>query len=275
MTSTVSLDALAAMVPDGAKVAVAKQDSGSSIAATLALIRRGVRRLHLVCVPVSSLQADLLIGAGCIETLETSAVSLGEYGSAPQFCEAVKRGRIRLLDATCPAVYAGLQAAQKGLPFMPLRGILGSDVLANRPDDWRVIDNPFGEGDPIVAIRAIRPDFALFHAMAADRFGNVLVGRDRDGLLLSHAAGAALVTVERIVEGNLLDDPERSSGVVPAMYVGGIALAPQGTAPLGFGDEYPTDGEFMTRYAANARSQEGFEALLAELQERAGAAVAA
>ena len=50
-----------------------------------AMIRRGVKNLHLVALPTSSLQADLLIGAGCVETLETSAVSLGEFGPAPRF----------------------------------------------------------------------------------------------------------------------------------------------------------------------------------------------
>ena len=47
-------------------------------------------------------------------------------------------------DATCPALHAAFQAAEKGVPFMPLRGLIGTDVLKNRPD-WKVIDNPFGE----------------------------------------------------------------------------------------------------------------------------------
>ena len=62
------------------------------MAATRALIRRGVKRLHLIALPTSSLQADLLIGAGCVETIETSAVSLGEFGPAPRFTAAVTAG---------------------------------------------------------------------------------------------------------------------------------------------------------------------------------------
>ncbi len=107
------------------------------MAATRALIRRGVKRLHLVALPTSSLQADLLIGAGCVETIETSAVSLGEFGPAPRFTAAVMAGTIRIKDATCPALHAAFQAAEKGVPFMPLRGLIGSDVLAHRPD-WKV-----------------------------------------------------------------------------------------------------------------------------------------
>jgi len=257
----VSIEQLAALVPDGAKLAIPKDDTGVAMAATLALLRRKVRRLHLVCVPVSGLQADLLIGAGCVATVETSAVTLGEYGAAPRFTAAVREGALRIVDATCPAIYAGLQAAQKGIPFMPLRGIIGSDLLAHR-SDWTVIDNPFAEGDRIVAIKAIAPDLALFHAQAADRFGNVFLGRDRDGLLLAHASRSALVTVEHLVEGNLLDDPARAGSVLPALYVGAVAHAPRGCAPLGFGDDYGAEGAFLASYSTQARNDAGFRACL-------------
>ena len=123
------------------------------MAATRALIRRGIERLHLVTLPTSSLQADLLIGAGCIETLETSAVSLGEFGPAPRFTAAMIGAAIKMRDATCPALHAQFQAAEKGVPFMPLRGLIGSDVLAHRPD-WKTINNPFGQSFPVPPIRS-------------------------------------------------------------------------------------------------------------------------
>ncbi|MBV8765179.1 MAG: CoA synthetase, partial [Hyphomicrobiales bacterium] len=66
---------LAAAVPDGAKLAVPADYSGVAMAATRALIRRGVRHLHLVCVPVSGLQAEMLIGAGAVKVIESSAVT--------------------------------------------------------------------------------------------------------------------------------------------------------------------------------------------------------
>lgn len=265
--STMTLDELARRVPDGAKLAIPKDDTGVSMAATLALVRRQARGLHVVCVPVAGLQADVLIGAGCVDTLETSAVTLGEFGLGPRFTDAVRNARLRLIDGTCPAIYAGLQASQKGTPFIPLRGIISSDLLAHR-DDWKIIPNPFGEDDPIVAIRAIRPDVALFHAQAADRFGNVFIGRDRDGILLAHASETALVTVDRIVDGNLLEDPDRAGATVPAMYVSGIALAPQGTWPVGFGGAGP-DADWMRRYIATARDQEGFDVMVDTLATEA------
>ncbi|HKD35514.1 MAG TPA: hypothetical protein VKB78_01900, partial [Pirellulales bacterium] len=74
-----SLDEALAPIIDGCMLAVPRETSGVAMAATRVLVRRGVKRLHLVALPTSTLQADLLIGAGCIETLETSAVSLGEF----------------------------------------------------------------------------------------------------------------------------------------------------------------------------------------------------
>ena len=163
-----SLDEALAAIADGCLLVVPREVSGVPMAATRALIRRGVKRLHLLALPTSSLQADLLIGAGCVATLETSAVSLGEFGPAPRFTAAITGGTITMKDATCPALHAALQAAEKGVPFMPLRGLIGSDVLKYR-DDWKVIDNPFGNADPIVLLPAIKPDVALLHAPMADR----------------------------------------------------------------------------------------------------------
>ena len=134
-------EALAALIPDGARVAMPPDYSLPAMAVVRALVRRRARGLRLLGVPVLGMCADLLIGAGCVAEVETSAVSLGEAGLAPRFTEAAEKGEIAVRDATCPMIHSGLQAAEKGVPFMPLRGVLGSDLVAQRPD-WKVIDNP-------------------------------------------------------------------------------------------------------------------------------------
>ena len=258
-----SLAELAAAVPDGAKLVVAQDNCGVSMAATRELVRRGVRGLHLVCAPVGGLQAEILIGAGAIATLETSAITLGEFGPAHRFIDALRKGRIRILDATCPAVHAALQAGQKGLPFIPLRGLIGSDVLAKRTD-WKVIDNPFAPGDPIALLPAINPDIALFHAPLADRAGNVYIGRRRELLTMAHASKQTFVTVETISEQNLFEDAKLVPGVVPAIYVNRVAVARQGAWPVGLPEYYGPDDAALTRYVQNARTEEGFQRYLEE-----------
>jgi glutaconate CoA-transferase subunit A len=252
-----SLDEALAPIRDGIMLAVPRESSGVAMAATRALIRRGVKRLHLVTLPTSSLQADLLIGAGCVATLETSAVSLGEFGPAPRFTAALLAGAIAMRDATCPALHAQLQATEKGVPFMPLRGLIGSDVLAHRPD-WKVVDNPFGNDDPIVLLPALKPDVALFHAAVADRAGNVFVGTQRELITLAHAAQKTVVTVEEICDGDLLRDPLRAAGTLPGFYVEAAAVAPRGAWPLPLPDCYGIDAAHLQEYVQLAATPEGF-----------------
>src|SRR5215470_1609304 len=252
-----TLEEALAPITDGCVLAVPREASGVAMAATRALIRRGVRGLHLIALPTSSLQADLLIGAGCVATLETSAVSLGELGPAPRFAAAVTAGTIRMRDATCPALHAAFQAAEKGVPFMPLRGLIGSDVLAHRPD-WRVIDNPFGNHDPIVLLPALKPDVALFHAPLADRDGNVWIGQQRDLALMAHAAAKTIVTVERVHETNLFEDPLLAAGALGGFYLEAVAVAPRGAWPLPLADHYGADEAHLAEYARLAATPEGF-----------------
>jgi len=256
-----TLDEALAPITDSCVLAVAREVSGVAMAATRALIRRGVKRLHLIALPTSSLQADLLIGAGCIETLETSAVSLGEFGPAPRFTAAVTSGTIRMHDTTCPALHAAFQASEKGVPFMPLRGLIGSDLLAHRPD-WKVVDNPFEAGDPIVLLPAIRPDVALFHAPLADREGNIWIGRDRELATMAHASKKTVVTVEKFHDGNLFDDPWLAAGALGGFYLEAVAVAPKGAWPLGLADHYPPDAVHLAGYARVATTADGFAAYL-------------
>ncbi len=251
------LDEALAAVTDGCLLAVPRESSGAAMVATRALIRRGVKRLHLVTLPTSTLQADLLIGSGRIATLETSAVSLGEFGPAPRFNAAILAGTIGMLDTTCPALHAQFQAAEKGVPFMPLRGLIGSDLLAHRAD-WKVVDNPFGNNDPIVLLPALKPDVVLFHAPMADRFGNVFIGTQRELVTMAHAARKTVVTVEKIYDGDLLRNPLFAAGTLAGFYVEAVAVEPRGAWPLPLPDYYAIDAAHMSEYAQLAATAEGF-----------------
>lgn len=259
MTEVVSLEALTARIAPGQSVAIPV--TGVAMAATASLIESGITGLRLICVPISGLQADLLIGTKAVTSIETSAISLGEAGSAPRFAAAVRERAFALYDSTCPAILAGLLAAQKGVPFMPIAGIIGSDLLRVRTD-WRVIDSPFGEPRKVVVVPAINPDVALFHAPEADRAGNIRIGRHRELATMAYAAKRTLVTVERIVERDLLEPEDSAAAVLPSLYVDAVAVAARGAWPLPLWDEYDGDGAEVARYAAMARTEEGFRAYL-------------
>ena len=258
-----SAEQISLQVADGALLALPPDYSLVAMEAVRALIRRRAQGLRLLGVPILGLSADLLIGAGCVAEIETSAVSLGEAGLAPRFTEAAERGEIRVKDATCPAIHSGLQAAEKGVPFMPLRGVLGSDLVAKRTD-WKVLANPFGNEDPILLLPAIRPDVALFHARWADEAGNVWVGRRRELATLAHAAKTALVTFEELRKGDMLEDELLAPGVISSIYVSAVAHAPRGAWPLGVPGVYGADDLHLSQYAKAAKTREGFQRYLDE-----------
>lgn len=253
-----ALDQLAQKVPNGASIAIPPSRSGVALAATRALITHGVRDIHLVAVPTSGIQADMLIGSDCVRVMESAGVTLDEQGQAPRFADAVRNGTIALKDSTCPAIISGVQAGEKGVPFFPMRGLIGTDLLANRVD-YKIIDNPMSDtSDPIVLLPAIVPDFALFHAPMADQYGNVWIGTMRELMTLAHAAKQALVTVEQIVEGNLMEDPLRAPATIPSLYITAIAKAEKGAWPLGLEGCYEPDALALGHYAAAARTAPGF-----------------
>src|SRR5687767_1033171 len=183
---------LSRRIADGALLALPPDYSMPAMQVVREMILQKKKNLRLLGVPVLGMCADLLIGAGCVAEIETSAVSLGEAGLAPRFTEAAEQGEIAVRDATCPAIHTALQAAEKGVPFMPLRGVLGSDLVGQR-SDWKV-----DRENSLLIVPAIRPDVALFHARWADDAGNVWIGRRRELATMAHAARETLVTFEEM-----------------------------------------------------------------------------
>jgi glutaconate CoA-transferase subunit A len=204
------------------------------------------------------MSADLMVGSGCVSTLEAGGIVVGEIGIGPRFREAMRRGAIRMKDSTCPAIFAGLQAGEKGAPFAAVRGLLGSDVLKHRTD-WRVINNPFkSDGDPVVLVPAINPDVFFFHAGYGDSFGNVWVGGRRDIVFTSHASRTVIVTVEQIWDGNLLKDTKMGPGTISSEYITAVAHAPNGSWPMCLPGFYDEDWPHIQKYMELARTDEGF-----------------
>ena len=259
-----NLNTLIEFIDNGAKLALAPDYSGCAMKVVRSLIKRKVRDLHLVGVPSIGFQGDMLIGSGCVSTVETAAVTIGEYGLAPRFTDAIKKGTIKMIDGTCPAIHAGLQAAEKGIPYMPVRGIIGSDLLKQR-DDWIVGKNPFNEEDgPLVMVKAITPDVTLIHVPLADRDGNVWIGVRREMMVMAHASKTTLVTYENLYKGNLLHDTNMAAGTIPSLYINALALAKNGAWPVGLFGTYPADDAHLKLYIDMAKTEDGFQNYLSQ-----------
>ena len=132
---------IAEEVKNNSLIGIPADYSGVPMSVTIELIKNEKKNLKLYCLPLTTIQGDMLIGSNCVSEIETAAVTLGEFGQAPRFQDAVINNKIHVKDSTCPALHAQLQATERSVPFMPLRGIIGSDLIKYRKD-WKIIENP-------------------------------------------------------------------------------------------------------------------------------------
>jgi glutaconate CoA-transferase subunit A len=145
------------------------------------------------------------------------------------------------------------------LPFIPVRGFLGSDYLKARPD-FRVIQDPF-TGEDVAVVPPITPDVALIHALKGDPDGNILVDRLEDDHLLAQASQCVIASVEEIVPaGAVAETPEGL--FVPSLYVTALVLAPRGALPTGCRGHYMHDPVHLRHYLQAAKTPDAFRAYL-------------
>jgi glutaconate CoA-transferase subunit A len=178
---------------------------------------------------------------------------------------------------------SALQAGVMNVPFVPVRGLLGTDYMKVRPD-FRAIVNPYDPREEIAIVPAIAPDVAVFHGFRGDRHGNVVTTRTTDARLIAQASRMVIATVEELADGNLAETP--STGVlVPGIHVSAVVLAPRGAHPTSCRGHYEDDVDHIRDYLKSARDDQAFQAYLeryvlgvadhAEYLERAGMGSAA
>ncbi len=148
-----------------------------------------------------------------------------------------------------------------GLPYIAVRGLLGSDLLKYRPD-LKVEANPFNPGEEVAVAEPIRPDVAVFHALKADRRGNAVTPGLRDDPTMARASRRVIVTVEEIVDGEVSPRDALGNTFLAALDVDAVVHAPRGAHPCGCGNSYPVDDRHVKEYLEAAKSEEAFRAYL-------------
>jgi glutaconate CoA-transferase subunit A len=250
----VSLQQAAALVSDGDVVALQNMATQAApMALVRELIRQQRRELTLVCL-VGGMAVDWLAAAGCLSGLIGAAVSMEQFGLCNQYRKAVEAGSIRVEELSETALNSRLGAGARNLPFLPTRGLIGTDLIEINSENLVLIDDPFG-GPQIVACRALVPDVALVHAHRADRAGNVACDPSikwPDLGIMPKAARKVIVTVEEIVESDVLRrDPDRT--VLPGFIVDAVVEVPYGAHPTSFHPRYTYDTALHLEWGKAAR----------------------
>ncbi len=150
-----------------------------------------------------------------------------------------------------------------GVPFVAVRGLLGTDILKNRPD-LKVVPNPFHPGEKVVVVPPIRPDVAVFHALRADRWGNAITPGLRDDLMMARAASRVLITAEEIAEKELKKGDGVEDTFLPAIDVDAVVPLPRGAHPCACGTLYPWDEDHLRKYMDAAQDEAKFKNYLDE-----------
>jgi glutaconate CoA-transferase, subunit A len=249
-----SLAEAVSLVSDGAMVAL-----GGGLCARLPmamvreLIRQGRRGLHLIG-SAHSIDVDLLVATGAVRRCEESYVGFEQdLGLAPGYRRAAEAGTIEVAESCCATILAQLRAAEMGLPFLPVRGVRGSDIRRLHPE-YAEITCPF-TGEILVAVPALRPDVALLHAPAGDRYGNLHL--EQPYVLDERFASASRLVVATVDELVSTEEVVRSGVTIPAHLVAAVAEVPYGAHPTSCYPRYAYDRDHLREYLTAAQAGAG------------------
>ena len=252
-------DAVADDVHDDDSVAMGcALESLIPFAASYEIIRQKKRNLTLIG-PISDMQFDQLIGAGCVKKIIASWAGNVAAGLGHNYRRAAEAGipqPIEIEEHSNFTIGLGLQAGASGLPFLPTRTVKGSDF--RNGSQFASVRCPFTD-EELLAVRAIRPDVAVLHVQRADAQGNAQAwgnfGVMREAAM---AAKKVILTCEEIVDHEvILSDPNRN--VIPGFVVSSVVHEPLGSHPSPTQGYTRRDDNFFFEYHKATRSREGFE----------------
>jgi glutaconate CoA-transferase subunit A len=257
-------ESVALDIEDGMSIAMGcALESLIPFAASHEIIRQHKKTLTLIG-PISDMQFDQLIGAGCVRKIVASWVGNVAAGLGHNYRRAAEAGiphPIEIEEHSNFTIGLGLQAAAMGVPFLPTRTIIGSDLAEG--EQFQAMRCPF-TGEKLIAVRAIRPDVAILHVQRADRQGNAHVwgnlGVMREAAM---AAKKVILTCEEIVDHDvILSDPNRT--VIPGFVVSSVVHQPFGGFPSPTQGYARRDDDFYFEYHRATRTREGFRHWLEE-----------
>lgn len=267
----------AKLVPDGSHISLGGfTTQRHPMAFVHEMIRQRKRNLHAYGHSPGG-DWDMLIGAGCVRRVELAYEADEAFARiGPRFRNAVEKGLIEWEDYSNFGMVQRFAAGAMGIPFIPTRTMLGSDMLKKegfspelRSDQkiasrkFAVIECPFTR-DKVVLLPAIQPDVTIIHAQIVDTQGTVRIyGQNFGDEQQAKAAKKLIVTCEEIVQPKKLREfPEHN--YIPFFRVNAIVKVPYGAHPYACYRYYDYDPEFLRLYHKQAGDDGSFKEFLDE-----------
>lgn len=249
------------------------------MAAVYEIIRQDIKNLHLYAHS-NGQGVDELIGAGCLTKLEIAYGGNGRFASTcVRFRKAVEAGILSVEDYTNYQMTLRFMAGAMGIPYLPTRSSLGTDIIdkwgfseAVRKEDPKipdqklvVADNPFDKAGAIpkvVLVPAISTDVAILHVQKADAQGTARInGLTFSDVEQAKSAERVILTCEEIVStDDLRADPDQNQ--IPFFYVDAVVHVPFGAFPTSCHRCYDYDPVYLNEYLKSAQDDTLFKAYL-------------
>ncbi len=233
------------------------------------IIRQGIKDLTVTRSNAAD-DFDMLIGAGCVKRFIATFLSLGLYGLARCYRRSLEKGiphKVEVEEFTNLSLPMMLMAGSMGMPFVPVKDMLGTDLLNIKSfmgdNKYKLIESPF-DGSPILLVPSLNPDVAIIHVQQADELGNAQMwGIGGDCKVGANAAKKVIVSCERLVSRETVGkDPSRT--IVPSFKVAAVVEEPFGAHPGYTPGFYDVDFSFGYLYQNASNTVEGFQEFLQE-----------
>ena len=251
------------------------------MAAVYEIIRQQKRGLHLYAHS-NGQGVDELVGAGCVNRLEIAYAGSGRFApTCVRFRRAVEKGELKVEDYSNYQMTLRFMAGAMGVPFLPTRSGLGTDIIKHwgfskelRDSDESLpkkklvtIDNPFGDwcdSPKLVLVPAINPEVTIIHVQQADRRGNARIqGLTFADVEQAKAARHLIITCEELVEEDFLkQEPDHNQ--IPFIQVDAVVPVTWGAYPTACYRHYDYDPRYLNNYRLAAENEERYQAYLSE-----------
>jgi acyl CoA:acetate/3-ketoacid CoA transferase alpha subunit len=187
---------------------------------------------------------------------------------------AHKAGKLEIENWSLTSLAQRLMAGAMGIGFMPTNSLVGSSMAEENADSFKEMEDPFGSGRRLGLAKALNPDIAIVHGLAADRYGNTIMSHGDKTSYGAWGEKAAkkgvIVTVEKLVSTDYIRQ-HAPLVKLPGYMVRSVSVVPFGAHPegltnLGIEDleSYGEDIDFLTQRRSSARDAEKFDAWLQE-----------
>lgn len=229
-------EAVSEFVKSGDTLFLSGAQHGEPAAAVHEIVRQRINHLSVICALVNTV--TFLVGEGQVDTMITG------YSQQNPRSYAVAKSKetnpsITYKESSHFGIALALHAGQMGIPFIPTRCLVGSDLMKYN-DDLSTTQCPF-TGETLGAVKAVVPDVGIIHVQRCDALGNAQkwgsLGVDYEGI---NASKKVIVTTEKIVDSSVIrSDPNRT--IIPGFRVSAVVEQPWGGYPMHLAGCYDGD----------------------------------